>query len=246
MRFIDEKYFKEDGDNILFVGPYMEAYIPASYFTKKQAEEVGDAIKTLGLFNIRTFNDANGKDPNPIRLFNVPIQLMTYPTSYETKSIKLNNTEDVFVILKYYTNDIFCPNTVPKSLDAFEKFLAVLIGGKIPQNVSYDDVLDIWMKNNTVADISFDIPDTIFELVISEIYRSKKDPTKKFGYVLGNDPSHSPYDYITASPRAITKYNSNFTGIAFENMDEMLTAGVNRTSTGKSENISPMEEIIKY
>ena len=46
--------------------------------------------------------------------------------------------------------------------------------------------------------------------------------------------------------RQITKINSTFTGITFENMNEMLIAGINRTNRGTSENISPMEEVMKY
>lgn len=248
MRFVDEKYFKAVDDNILFVGPYMEAYIPSFYFTGGKAQEVGDNIKTLGLFNIRTFEDAEGKKPNPLRLFNVPAQLMTYPTSYDAANLDLHNNgeNEIYVVLKYYQNDIFCPRAIPKSIHAFESFLAVLTAGKIPASVSYDDVFDIWMKNMDVADQSYDVSDTMYELVISEIYRSRQNPVDRFGSVLGKNPKHSPLDYKTASPRDITKINSNFTGITFENVDEMLTASVNRTQTGKAENVSPMEKIIKY
>ena len=67
-----------------------------------------------------------------------------------------------------------------------------------------------------------------------------------FGSVLGKDPKHSPYDYITASPREITKLESTFTGISFENMDEVLTSAVVGGKENRDENISPMEEILSY
>lgn len=248
MKFIDEKYFKDDGANIIFTGPYMEAYIPAYYFENKWAEELGDTIKVFGLFNIITFNDANGKSPNPIRCFNVPLYMVTYPSAFEVRKIDLNNTNEpeLYTVLKYYPNDVFCPNRTTQELHSFEIFLNVLIGGHLPKSLSYDDIVGVWEKNRELNGINFDVSDTIYELVISEIYRSRKNPVKRFGMEMGANPKTSPYAYKTASPREITKINSTFTGITFENMDEMLTSAVVRSKEDKKENTSPMEEIMKY
>lgn len=248
MNFIDEKYFKIQDDNIIFTGPYMEAFIPSFYFLNGLAQELGESIKTFGLFSVITYNDTEGKKPNPIRTFNVPTEIITYPTKFETRKFDLvkKGEEEVFIVLKYYNNDIFCPAAVPKSLDTFKKFLTILTQGKIPGNTSYNDILNIWMANQELAGISFDISNTVYELVISEIYRDRKNNVNRFGSVLGADPKHSPYDYKTVSPRELTKINSTFTGITFENMNEMLIAGINRTNRGTAENISPMEEVMKY
>ena len=248
MNFIDEKYFKVDGDNIVFIGPYMEAYIPNYFFTKGLAQEIGDAIKTMGIFNIKTFNDADKKSANPIRMLNVPIELMTYPTSYEPVQLDLHGTgeSDIYVLMKYYSGDIFIPRAIPKNLKAFENFLDILTLGKIPHSVSYEDIFDIWENNRVLANVNFDVSDTIYEIVISEIYRSRKNPSEKFGSVLAKNPKHSPFDYLTASPRQITKLNSTFTGMIFENIDEMLSASVTRSKKGTPENESPMEKIMKY
>ena len=248
MKYIDEKYFKIDGDNLLFTGPYMEAYIPYYYFEKGIAEEIGTAFKTFGLFNIITYNDIEGKDPNPTRIVNIPASIMTYPSAYEIKSMSLHKGEPPshFAVFKYNTNDIFCFQVIAKELVAFKTFLAILLGGKLPGVFPYDKIIEVWMKNMELADVSFDISDTIYELVVSGIYRYRKDPNKKFGAILAKDPNHSMYDYVTASPREITKINSTYSSVIFENMDEMLTAGINRANKGTPEVESPMEEIMKY
>ena len=248
MKFVDEKYFKIDGDNLLFTGPYMEAYIPDFYFEKGYAEEIGVSFKTMGLFNLVTFNDEDGKNPNPIRVFNVPSSVITYPSAYEIRNMSLQKGEPPsrFVVFKYFSGDIFCVRVIAKDLVAFKTFLAVLLGGKLPGVFSYEHIIDIWLKNMELADINFDISDTIYEMVIAEIYRSRQDHTIRFGAVLGKDPNHSVYDYDAVSPRELTKINSTYTGITFENMDEMITAGVNRANKNTPESISPMEEIMKY
>ena len=53
------------------------------------------------------------------------------------------------------------------------------------------------------------------------------------------------YEIYTKYP-SLTKINSNFTGVTFEDVDTMLVAGVNRTNSNGSENVSPMEQIMKY
>ena len=248
MKFIDSKYFKDDGESIIFTGQYMEVYVPGSYFKKELAQQVGDNFKIFGLVNLVTFNDADGKSPNPMRLLNAPVQFMTFPSAYEVRKMDLKSTEgpEPVVVLKYYTNDILCPSLIPKTSLTFRDFLAILTGGKIPSFTPYDMVFDIWMENMEMAGISFDIPDSTYEIAISEIYRSRSNPLKKFGAVLAKDPKHNLTDYITFSPREITKTNSTFTGIAFEDMDQMLTASINRAVKDKPERTSPMEEIIKY
>lgn len=248
MKFIDSKYFKRIDDNIVFVGPYMEVYIPGAYFDKGLAEEVGDNYKIFGLANIITFNDPEGKSPNPMRLLNLPVKIMTYPSGYEVRKMDMKGSEgpEAVVVLKYYTNDILCNAYMAKVTHTFKDFLAILQGGKVPPFTPYDEVFNIWKKNMDIAGIKFDLADSTYEIVIAEIYRSKSNPTKKFSKVLAKDPNHDMTDYVTYSPRQLTKSNSTFTGVTFEDMDSMLTAAVNRSVQNKPEQISPMEEIIKY
>ena len=248
MKFVDEKYFKYEDNNIIFTGPYMQAYIPGFYFRKNLAFELGDDISTLGLFNFKTFNDPEGKDGNEIRLFNIPTTIVTCPSKQSVVELDLYNTgeKEPYVLLEYFNGDVFCPRNVPKDIKAFKAFLSVLIGGKIPKSVSYDDIMGVWEKNLTLGDIKLNVSDTVQEAVIAKIYRNKQNKLETFGAVLGRDPKHSPYDYTTASPREITKLESTFTGISFENMDEVLTSAVVGGKENRDENISPMEEILSY
>ena len=76
MQFPENKMFKRDGDNIIFIGQYMELYVPYYYFKNdKLAEQVGDNFNIFGLVSMRTFNDPDGKSPNPIRLLNIQMIL---------------------------------------------------------------------------------------------------------------------------------------------------------------------------
>ena len=248
MRFIDNKYFRREDTNILFVGPYMEMYVPGYYFKNNLAEEVGENFKIFGLVNIVTFNDPDGKQPNPMRLLNLPVTINTYPSEVEVRKMDLHSTEgtEPVVVMKYYTNDILCNAFMPVVTQTFKSFINLLDGGKVPAFTPYNEVFNILKKNCTIGGIHFDLPDLTYEILIAEKYRSKRNTQVKFGAVLGKDPKHDQTDYVTFSPREITKSNSTFNGIIFEDMDQMITSAINSAVTGRKERTSPMEEIIKY
>lgn len=247
--------FTTDGTKIYFSGEYMEAYIPEVFFnndgTKKGpgiAEMIGDHFSTLGIFNLRTFKDVEGKQPNPLQTLNLPVQIVTYPSGgYERKTLDLiGKGAEKYYVLKYYNTDEFCNKQVPQLVQAFKSFLNLLLGGKLPKTFSYDDIITIWEQNFDLNGVNFDVPDVVKELVVSEIYRDPKTPEHKFGYKVGKNPNISRYDYLTATTKDITKYNSSFAAVTFENMDEALVSAANNTRTQRKEQISPMEKILKY
>ena len=247
--------FTTDGTEIFFSGEYMEAYIPEVFFnlgdSKKGpgiAEIIGDHFSTLGIFNIRTFNDVDGKQPNALQTLNLPVQIVTYPSGgYERKTLDLiGKGPEKYFVLKYYNTDTFCNKQVPQSVQAFKNFLNLLTGGRLPKTFSYDDIITIWEQNFDLNGVKFDVPDVVKELVVSEIYRDPKKPEHNFGYVVGKNPSISRYDYITATTKDITKYNSSFAAVTFENMDEALVSAANNTKTDRKEKQSPMEKLLKF
>ena len=246
--FVDQKYFNDNGENIVFVGPYMEAYIPRYYFDKRIADSIGEHFTVLGVFSFITFNKVEGTHPNHIRTMNLPIMISTFPTTTAIKRIDLlgDGNEEEYVVFKYYKGDILCRNKTPQSKDIFKVFLDLLMAGKLPKTIAYPDVLNIWMKNFSMNGVSFDIPSTVYEIVISKIYRNKNKPEESFSKVIGKNPKTSPYDYSTASARDITAYSSRFAGIMFEDMDAQLTSAISSTRSNKKESVSPMEELLKY
>lgn len=240
--------FTKNGANIEFSGEYMEAYIPEYYFNTNIARMVGDHFAVLGIFNIRTFKDVDGKQPLQLRTVNLPVHIVTYPTGgYEKKKLDLvGKGEEMYYVLKYYNTDIFCQTAIPQSVVVFKDFLKILTAGKLPKSFSYDDIITLWDRNFELNGIKFDIPDVIKELVISEIYRDPAKPEYRFGYLVGKNPSISRYDYTTANTKEITKYNSSFAAITFENMDESIVSAVTTTRTERKEQTSPMEQLLKF
>lgn len=239
--------FKKTDNDIIFIGNYMEVYIPYFYFEKNIAELIGDHFRTFGLLNFRTFADIDGTRPFKLRTFNIPVEILTYPSGgYDEKKLDLvGNGEEKYYIAKYYNGDILCKSKLVASKLSFRSFLEILIAGKLPPTLPYDRVMDIWQKNFELSDVNFNIPDVIKEIVITQLYRSKKDISIPFAYVIGKNPNTSPYDYQTASPREIVKVSSTYAGLAFEDFNQMAISGINNSKSNKEENKSPMEAILK-
>jgi hypothetical protein len=94
--------------------------------------------------------------------------------------------------------------------------------------------------------VNFDVPDLTKELCIAQVYRDPKNIENTFGSILGKNPKHNMYDYKTVSSRELTAANSTFNGLIFEDWDEMVRSGCVGTKTNRKENVSPMEEVMKY
>lgn len=242
------KDFKRTDEGIIFTGKYLEMYIPIMYFEKNVAEVVGDHFKTLGVLNYRTYSDDSGANPSKVHTMNLPMVIYTYPSGgYELKNLDLvGKGEDQYYVAKYYNGDVVCPSEAPASKAAFRSFLEILLAGKLPGTLPYSQIMDIWAKNFVLNGVNFDIPDVLKEIVVSLLYRWKKDPSITFGKAKGKDPKISDYDYVTAGPREITKQTSAYAGLSFENFDEMAVAAVSATKTGKKQGESPMEPVLRY
>lgn len=238
---------KDDGENIVFNGDYMEAYIPEFYFEGKLAEDYGQSIRVFGLFNVRTFS--KGK-PMKLETFNVPTMIYMFPSEMEKKKdLQLVPGDDSDVenyrIAKFYRGNVIMPNSIPQDASNVELFLDLLTRGKVPKTIPYSQVLQVWQKNLAINGVKLGVTSTVLEIIISEIYRNKKKPEETFSKIIGKEPSTSEFSYRTANIREICARNSTFAALTFEDMDQMITSSLNINKYNKQESSSPIEKIIK-
>lgn len=239
--------FKEKNNNIVFDGKYMEIYIPEFYFEKNVALNIGDHFKTLGVVNFRTYSDIDGKKPGPLRTFKISTIIYTYPSGgFTNESLDLvGKGKDNYTVLKYYNGDVLCAAEQVASLENFRAFVDILLGGKLPGTIPYDVVMDLFVNNFNLNGIDFPIPDNVKEIIISKIYRWAKDPTIPFGVAYGKNPKISPYDYITMNPRNITRMDSAYAALTFEDFDGSVISALLTTKKKRKETSSPMEPLLK-
>ena len=237
--------FKNNGSHIILDHPYVEFYIPLSYFDDSQsfAEDYGKTISTIGIFNFGIFN--NGK-LDSIKTFNVPTWIALNVYDYEDRPVDLPGNPDVECrVLKYYFNNIIMESTYIVDSTNAELFLKFITEGKLPKSIGYSKVLNIWRKNMEMNNVHFGVSSTILEMVIASTYRDKNDLSRKFSKVIGASDNVSDFDYDPVSIRQVCQYTSTFTALMFEDMDSMITTSLNRARDNTPETISPVEDIIK-
>lgn len=238
---------KQDGENYVFTGSYMEAYIPEFYFEGTLAEDYGTSIKVFGLFNVRCFDKQN--KPLKLQTFNIPTMIMMYPSEVQVTDTQLVEGDDDDVVryrvAKFFEGDVVTHRNISQDAINVELFLKVLTSGKVPKTIPYGQILQVWQKNLELNGVNLGVTSTVLEIIIAEIYRDKKMPEQTFAKVIGKNPTMSELAYKTANIREICARNSTFAALTFEDMDQMITSSLNITRYKKKESQSPIEEIIK-
>lgn len=244
-----DTFFSTDKDKVIFRGNYMEVYIPKYYFDSKVSSFMGQRIETFGVFNFKIFSSEEKKEVVPVHTFKFPSGIVTTPSNIEYGDlILIPGTPKVsYAILKYFKNDVFIDNIwVAKKPPNINLFINLLHGGKLPTTLSYKDILKMEMDAQTVNGASLDVPSTVMELIISEIYRDKNNPSKPFRFKAGSSATASMVDYKMVNLKSIANFNSTFTALTFEDIDFAITASVNKTREDRPEAVSPIEKTIKY
>ena len=240
-------YFKSDQTSIYLLTPYCEFYIPMDYFdtSAKFAEDRGQVIKVLGIFNVGFFENGKLKE---MKVLNLPSWINVYVYDYEVRRVDLPGelAPVSCKVLKFFQGNKVMESSVIEDSTNAETYLDFILKGKIPASVPYDKSLTLWRKNQQLNGVNLGVPSVIEELILSASYRDKNNPANKFAYVIGKDPKGvSPYDYKMASVRQICQYTSTFTAVTFEDIDSMITTSLNRSRDKIPEAESPIEQIIK-
>lgn len=247
--------FIVSGDNIVVNVPYAEAYIPVELFKNVEKESQlnsavafmdGSAVTTVGIFNMRLFptDDPSIREKVPIRTFNYPSPITTYPDDVVKMKLTLGDIEEQeYSVLQYTRGSIMMPVNNPKDSGNCEKFLNMMMRGKIPNTIPYSHILEIWNKNFQINGIAPGVPSVILQAIIAEQARCKDDPTIPFRKQIGVDKA-GENDYVFANVRTVASYTSVFNALTFEDMSQMLTTSINMTRSGTTQNKSPVEKVL--
>lgn len=228
----------------LYATDYLEIHIPLSYFENDRFASIkGATIESLGLVYLESFPDGN---PKPITLLNLPaiLNFEVYETS--EGNIDIKNISIPVKTLKYMKDAYVMNASIERGREVCEAFLNVMLSGKLPKNLDYSRLIDIWWKNIEIAGVNLGVPSKIFEMIIANIYRDRSDIKKRFAEYYGSSPDSNGFNYQTGNVRKIVEKLSTFSGLAFEDISTMITSGINNSKNNVEEKESPIEKIIYY
>lgn len=243
------KYFVKDDNNIYINSMYAEAYIPESVFRDPEkpsaiASEFGDAIKTVGLFNMRFFDsDETPREEVELKTFNYPNTIETFPESFETLTLEINGIKDRYRVLKYYKGNIMMKSVIQKDSKNCELFLNLLTSGKIPSSLSYDEILTAWIKNFEINNVNPGVPYVTLQIIIATMCRHKENINIPFRKVAGKG-NVSMYDYKAVNMNEVSSQSSIFSALTFERFGDKLATSLLMTKEGTEQEKSPVEAVV--
>ena len=245
---------EKDG-NIIVNADHMEVYIPLELFDDEKvsvdvthaavASSYGEGFRIIALANVRVaFNAEDDITKTPLHTLNYPQLIETYPTSsYETLMTLIPGDEpQKYKVLSYIRGDILMSANIPRNADNCTKFLDLLIKGKIPKTIAYQDIYKAWRRNLEINNVNPGVPAVYLQAIIAEIYRCRNNPGMSFRMIYGNDMTRNDYD--VTNMRGTAAKSGVFIGQIFEDMGRMLVNGINISRRGLPQAQSPIECVL--
>lgn len=242
--------FTRDGDDIVLNVPYAEAYLPESLFKETDSDsavavEYGEGFKVVGIFNMRFFNsDQEPRDSKPIRTFNYPNPIVTYPDSSTIQKLELiPGRPDRYRVFRYYLGDTVMGSEEVEATGNCTKFLHMIIRGKIPTTMPYDEFIHVWEKNFEINSFNPGVPSVTLQMIWAELCRDPDDVTKPFRFKYGRGNA-SPTNYNLVNMNTVAAATSVFSGLSFERLGEKMASAINMTRSGAEQRRSPVEDVL--
>ena len=250
------KELLNDGKYIFINTPYAEAYIADELFDSATedpspsslAYNNGDSIVTLGIFYMRFFDTDEDtsklREKTKVRTLTYPNKIETFPTGQMTReTLTINGITDKYRVLRYYKGDILMSAASQKSANNVELFTKLVMAGKVPRSLSYDELYFTWKKNFEINAVNAAIPPVLIQAIISKVCRNPDNTSQEFRKLTGVKKV-DPHNYIMLSMNQISAYSSVMTSMAFERFAEKLTTSLIMTKEGTQQERSPIEQVI--
>ena len=241
-----KKIFTSADGKIVVNVPYLEIYIPMSYFDKSGnlAQDNGETIRCIACLPIGIFENDKFVEYRTLKLSET-MDLYVYDSDVENKQLPGMPSAAPVKILKYFQGQELMADFVIQNSLNVQKYLDLILKGKLPGTLRYDYAMMLWNKNLEINSISLGVQATNRELILSVQYRDKDTPSKTLAEKLNTDKNATMFDFVTANIRQVCQFTSTFTALTFEDFDSMVTSSLKRTKEKLYEPTSPLEQIIK-
>jgi hypothetical protein len=240
-------FIKRAGGKVIVDCWCLDIRIPKAYFELGIAEMVGDKLNTLGIFRFRVRATENGPEKKYIMNLPSPISVKASEEYSATEEgVEAEDAQGVPEPLRVFRlnrGDILMESESiimnPKNV---HKFAELLHSGHLPKT-TYEAIFSQYTQVQADNKTNLNVPSSTIEGIIAEICRSARDRGKPFRIALGAGAKDSAF--IMAGLKSLPHLLSTFSGVAFEDINRALSAGIARTRRGDEELITPMEMTIK-
>lgn len=239
----NSKIVIENNGQILYNGIKMELFIPDSFFKSGLAEEVGSSFYVFG--NLRSLHYTNKDDDRSKAkeaILYYPLKFYTKPNTITQEKIDFGDEDQKYWVLTYYKDDIVMTTSeVIQDANNVQALMNLLMSGKL-DIIEYDKIPNMIQLCKYYNGVNFGVPAAYEEVMVSDYYRSKKDPAipARFEAAMTKDPH---YYAKGITEREKVSFTSTFSGLTFEDMTTMLTMADNAKRDGREEIKSDVERV---
>lgn len=239
----DAEYFKKSGNGIVVNTYKCELYVPQAYFDSKLAMQDGVLYDIFFVLKYKLFHTEKAVGSNiPFGDFKHPVIMSSKPDETRNEELDLYGVKEKFVVFTYYRgSEIIHNRYIVKSSKALERYINLLNDGKI--RLPYSSINDVTNKAQKIHDVMLNVPQYIQQLVISEIYRNKKDYSQPARLIATNTKSDDT-NIRALNMRENSAFTSTLAGVSFEDVKSMLVVADNRDDE-KTKEFTPIEKVIR-
>jgi len=235
-------------DGKMIVGAkIMNYYIPSHYFDDDLAIIKADRVNSMGNFVVEFKDKEDSKGER--FLFNLGLVndfLFSAVTKLKDYAINSEVTGD-FHKFTLTQGEVFIESSEwVQSLSAAKSMLAFFNQGKIPADIPYDELVDMFKQNFAINGVKMPVPSSIVEAVMSELIRDSKNTSRAFRYVTGNSATKVQHGYHPMRLKEIPKHTSVFAALTFEDVKASLKSSILLSRSDRSQIPSPLESVIKH
>ena len=183
-------FLKRDGDALLFndEGQFV-FYVPEIYFDRKDAEIKGEYVNLLGILDYTIFKP-DGSNIG-LKRFNFPTVFLAKPSRIDKlKNVQLRDVVDKqdYRLLIFEKGDAVVVSVkVPQNIKNVEDFYKIFLTGKLPTTIPYDKLQNYFVDAMELNGSSYGMSLQMFGIVVSEMCRDPKDPSKAFRHTKFTD-----------------------------------------------------------
>lgn len=209
----------------------------------------GNTLTTIGLFFFRYVPNGIPEDQMPVYRLSVPMKIsLTFAYEYDENAVTLSKDvkSSSYRVYELAKGDSLVKNVFyPKDTNAMFRVITKYIhGGKMPNNISYNELLGVYLDIFKIYDTKLSVPAVVLELMLSQMYRHKRNVSQPMRLAY-NGKNVGPYDYRQVRVMKVPELESAFTGITATDVSHQILSAVLRNKEGKTDKVSPIEKYMK-
>lgn len=247
-----KKYFRvEANKSITFIGEKLVIQVPQFLIDQGVVEIVGTNVVSLGIFDGYIFDDIEENDvTKAIARYTskVPSTMHLKPSHIEESFSYVENPETETLVKEKMYSFIFLKGdtyiesmSLVKDSDTADKWLVLMLHGKIPTNIKYAEIPVIWSKCaflNGLDDLGAEF--NTLSAISANLTRDPKNYSNPFRYVFEKYFEKGIFNGKMLHYYNVPMYVSNFSSITGANAKHGITVAMTRSTNTET----PVEDMI--